>query len=170
MFPDDELIIKKILGTEGGFSDRPADKGGPTNFGVTARTLGEYRHLGRDATAQEVKNLTRPEAFGILYQKYLEAPGLNRVVDPILRELLVDMWVNHGGKNATLVVQKAMKLPGDGVFGQNTLNAVNTNPLAFKIILAERIRFYSRIIKRDPSQIVFAEGWFDRAADFVYPN
>src|SRR5712672_1934263 len=109
---EDRTILESVLGTEGGFVNDPLDPGGPTNFGVTAATLGDYRHLGRPATADEVQALTRDEALTILGQRYIEAPGFEDIGWIKLRHLVVDMWINHGPRKATLLIQKALKLPG----------------------------------------------------------
>ena len=45
-----EQILDDILRREGGYVNHPADRGGPTNFGITAQTLGNWRQLGRPTT------------------------------------------------------------------------------------------------------------------------
>lgn len=175
---EDRAILIAVLGTEGGFDNNPADRGGATNFGVTAETLGDWRHLGRPATVEEVRALTQAEALDILGGRYIEAPGFEDIPWPKLRHLVVDMWVNHGPRNATLIIQHALKLPGDGILGPNTLGklkegasmGLGVNQKAFDAILAERIRFYSRVLANDVTQVRFAKGWLDRAADFISPN
>jgi hypothetical protein len=54
---DDDKIIDIVLQFEGGFVNNSADHGGPTNFGITAATLGRARNLGRAATLDEVRLL-----------------------------------------------------------------------------------------------------------------
>ena len=46
--------IGLILKHEGGYVNHKADKGGPTNFGVTIGTYSKW--LGREATIAEVKS------------------------------------------------------------------------------------------------------------------
>jgi len=52
--------IDEIIHTEGGFVHHKADKGGPTNLGITQRTLSYY--LGRKASIEDVKNITKETA------------------------------------------------------------------------------------------------------------
>ncbi len=58
------LILPFIEQWEGGYVDHPADKGGPTNMGITLNTLARWR--GHAVTAADVKALTRAEARQIL--------------------------------------------------------------------------------------------------------
>ena len=174
----DDALIEALLVVEGGFVNDHVDLGGATNFGITQVTLGEFRHLGRPATAEEVKNMPVEEAKMIYGQKYIEGPGFDSIAWDKLRALVVDMFVNHGPRGATLLFQKALGLPGDGILGPRTLAAISTpasqstekSQSVFDAILAERIRFYGRIITHDPTQSKFAAGWLDRAADFLSPN
>jgi len=36
-------VIYDLIEREGGFSNHPADKGGPTKYGITQQTLSEWR-------------------------------------------------------------------------------------------------------------------------------
>ena len=46
-----ETIIDGVIRRERGYVHHPNDRGGPTNMGITAATLGHWRKLGRVATA-----------------------------------------------------------------------------------------------------------------------
>jgi Glycosyl hydrolase 108 len=65
-----------VLAEEGGYTNDPDDRGGPTNFGITIDDLREWR--GTDVTAEDVKNMTKAEAQEIYRSKYwnLWAAGL----------------------------------------------------------------------------------------------
>lgn len=91
----DELIER-----EGGstFTNRAADRGGPTRWGVTAKKLGEWRKLGRPATEAEVRHLDRPEALAIYNSDFFVEPGFEGVaaISPRIAEELLDTAVNMG--------------------------------------------------------------------------
>jgi len=168
-----DQIIDAIIAREGGFGDDPADRGGATTFGVTLAMLRDWRHEPL-LESDSIESLSEDEARVIIRQRCLAGPGLIAVRDEATRALVADMIWNHGLRGATLIVQRALGLPGDGVMGPHTLAALNGSGVttvrmsgAFDKVLAERIRFYGRLIERDPSQARFAGGWLDRAADFL---
>lgn len=163
----DDAIIDEILGREGGYVDHPADRGGPTRFGITQATLGLWR--GRPVDAAAVRALSRDEARDILTSRYLVRPGFTRVTDRTKRAHLVDCAVLHGPARATRLVQQAVGARIDGLFGPDTARRVNLRgPASFHAALArERIRFLGRLISDDPTQAAFAAGWLNRATAFL---
>ena len=58
--PSVDEMIDDILRREGGYVNHPADRGGPTNYGITQKTLSRY--IGRAALTSEVKNLSEDVA------------------------------------------------------------------------------------------------------------
>jgi lysozyme family protein len=166
MISDDD-IIDAILLREGGYVDLPADRGGPTNWGITLATLNEWRQSL--ATANDVKTLTEAEARKIYRAMYLERPGLDKIASPELRAVLLDAAINHGPKWAIKFLQRALKIQDDGVIGDVTLAAVphlQPQKLGLKI-MCERIKYYGAIVKHDPSQSVFILGWMNRCAELI---
>jgi hypothetical protein len=95
---DIDNIIKGILNREGGFTNKPADKGGPTKYGITQKTLTAWRQ--KPATIQDVKDLTLDEAFQIYKKLYVEDPGFLKLGDDALAEQLIDAGANHGTKQS----------------------------------------------------------------------
>jgi lysozyme family protein len=165
MTPND--IIDGILRREGGYVDHPADKGGPTNYGITLATLGTYR--GKPVTIDDVIALTQDEAREIYREQYVVRPGFLRISNDAVRALVVDCAVNHGVKSAVTMLQRAARVFPDGILGDHTRAAVNRMmpPALYKRLCAARVRFYGDIITRNPSQAVFAAGWANRAAEFI---
>lgn len=160
-------IITAILKREGGYTNHAADRGGPTNFGITQARLADWR--GHPVSADDVKALTENEAKNIYKVEYIERPGFSQIFDPMLQALLVDAGVNHGPRRAIKWLQKAVGEREDGVIGPKTLAAVtrlNSRKLYMEV-LAQRIEFYGRLVTNDHSQAVFAAGWNARAAEFV---
>jgi lysozyme family protein len=112
----DAKFLEPLLTREGGerYTNNPADKGGPTKWGITAVTLGEFRKLGRAARPAEVQALTRAEAVTIYRQNYWIKPGFANIapISERIAEELLDTGVNMG--TAT-----------PGPWFQRTLNALN---------------------------------------------
>lgn len=160
-------LIDDILRREGGFVDHPDDRGGATNFGITQDTLAQWR--GRPVSVDEVRTLTPDEAAEIYAARYVLTPRFDGIEHDDLAALVVDCGVNHGPARAARWLQSAAGVAVDGMVGPVTLGAVNQQDgvTLYRAVLAERCRFYGRLITRDPSQAVFAAGWANRVAEFI---
>lgn len=161
MKSDDE-IIADVIAREGDFVNDPNDPGGPTRWGITRRTLAQYRN--RDVTITEIEHLTVNEAKEIYRALYLVGPGIVTILDPSLRALVLDSAVNHGPTKAIRMLQEAAGVKVDGIFGPQTRKAVN-GAAAGKLwlkMMAERVSVYGRIITDNPAQAKFAAGWMNR--------
>ena len=164
-----DALLDEVLRREGGYVNHPADRGGPTKFGITAATLGEWRRLGRAATAQEVSALTTDEARAIYRQRYVADPGFEGIKHPPLLALLVDAGVHSGPKRAVEWLQTALGVSADGVLGPRTRAALmSADPVVlYRRVLAARLRFLGRLITQDRRQAAFAAGWMNRLAEWV---
>lgn len=162
-------ILDDVLRREGGYVNHPADRGGPTKFGITAATLGDWRRLGRVATAQEVSALTSEEARRIYWQRYITDPGFEGVTHEPLLALLIDAGVHSGPKRAVEWLQTALGVTPDGILGPRTRAALaQADPVVlYHRVLATRLRFLGRLITNDRRQAAFAAGWMNRVADWV---
>lgn len=161
----DSEIISAILVREGGgrYTDVPADRGGPTKYGITQAALAEYR--GHAVTPEDVKALTETEARAIYRQDYIVGPRLDQIADDLLRATAVDTAVNHGPSTAIKMLQYAVGAVADGVMGPQTIalaNTANGRRAAIRL-LCERARVYARIVEKNPTQVKFLEGWINRA-------
>lgn len=168
-----DLAITATLEHEGGsrYSNHPADRGGPTRWGITAKTLGEWRKLGRPATADEVKALGQAEAEAIYRARYWDACRCGEIGDQLVAAKLFDLAVNAGPVAAVRMLQRAADrcqgtpVATDGVIGPKTLAAVaECDPGELMIELIHvATEFYLGIVNRDPTQRVFLTGWLRRA-------
>lgn len=162
-------VIGRILKSEGGFVSHPNDKGGPTNFGITAARLGDWRKLGRPATVEEVKSLTQEEARKIYEAWYIRQPRFDRIQDDYLRTVVVDCGVLHGPGRAAQWLQEALGVTRDGKLGPQTFDALaaqDARRVAHRV-LACRFRQIGQVVSRDTTQVVFLAGWLNRAAELL---
>jgi lysozyme family protein len=164
-----ESIIDDIIRREGDFINHPNDRGGPTKYGITAKILGNWRHLGRVATSDEVAALTEAEAREIYRHQYIVEPSFDAITHPALQALLVDSGVHSDPKTAAHWLQTAVGVAADGVIGPKTLAAIVATDQSklYRKVLAARLRHLGRLITHDPEQSVFAAGWMNRMAEFV---
>lgn len=162
-----DAVIDAILKREGGFVDHPDDRGGATKYSITQDTLRLWR---KDAVSvEDVRQLSKTEARAIYQSLYIEQPHFDRIKHPELRALIVDSGVNHGPSRASRWLQQAAGVSVDGLVGPVTLKAVNDldGERLYRQVLAERCRFYGRLISGQPSQAVFAAGWMSRLSEFI---
>jgi len=112
----------QVIAYEGGYVNHPKDPGGPTNRGITQATLGRY--LGRAATIDEVKALTK-ESVKPIYRRYfwdaLRCDELPGGVDLAV----YDFGVNSGTGRAARYLQSVVGVHQDGRIGPATVAAVN---------------------------------------------
>jgi lysozyme family protein len=161
-------IIAAVLEYEGGFTNNPSDRGGPTNWGITQETLSQW--LKRPATVRDVEALTKDEAISIYLARYIVGPGFDRIADRRLRHLAVDSGVQHGTERAIKWLQALLLgVTADGKLGPKTAAAINAEDAGrlFNRLLARRIRWYGSLISSVQSQATFAHGWMKRAASFL---
>ena len=168
-----DTLIDAVLRREGGYVNHPADRGGPTNYGITQATLSGW--LGRQATAADVAAMSLDTAREIYRKQYFLTPGYDAIPDAALQALVFDFAVNSGPGAATKALQTALQKMGlypgavDGVIGPQTRQALRgaTNwPELYFRVKCERYELYLRFIGRDPAQAVFATGWANRMDEF----
>jgi len=168
-------MIHDVLVREGGYVNHPADKGGPTNFGITQKTLSRY--YGYAATVEEVQSLTREVAEEIYRRNYYYGPGINSLPD-LIQPFLFDCAVNHGPRRAIKFLQKVCNEAGyqptlstDGAVGPNTRRGAEwamreMGHTLLDALIEERRNFYLMIVEANPSQKVFLNGWMNRVNEF----
>lgn len=146
---------------EGGYVNHPKDPGGATNKGVIQTNYNVYRdqkHLPR----QSVKHISEAEANEI-YFKYWKGAKCEQYQTP-LNVVMFDTAINFGVVGAIKLLQKALDLNPDGVFGPLTTAALKkvNHYLLSLLVCALRIRHRYERVAAKPSQSVFLRGWLNR--------
>ena len=161
-------VLAHILKVEGGYVNNPADKGGPTNFGITISTLAQWRGVG--VTEDDVKTLTMDEASNIYRVNYFNKLRLDEVDSVAIQLCLADQAVLCGVKRATERAQRVINsilgtvVVEDGLMGPKTtatLNKMNVDLFCKKYIRASQL-YFAGICVDSPSQLVFLKGWLNR--------
>lgn len=146
-----ENDIDFIFSVEGGINSKNAkiDRGGLTNMGITQATYTQYQkdkafdaNIGKLATYKSVEVITKEEAKEIYYNYYYKQTGAYKIKDDKLRLAYLDTAVNCGGNNAKKMLQQS-----------------NGDVNKFYDL---RIQHYDTIIKNDPTQQKFQDGWYNR--------
>lgn len=139
-----------------GYVNDPLDAGGETKFGVA-------KNANLDV---DIARLTWQQAKEIYYQRYWLA-GSCQALPPRIAVLHFDGCVNHGIKQASKFLQRAVNVDDDGQIGPMTLDAVeNFEPIEVcEAICDQRANFYHEIVNRKPSQARFLDGWLRRITE-----
>lgn len=181
-------IAKEILKTEGGFVNDPDDPGGPTNYGVTLKTLHGLGHdldqNGRVDIA-DLKRLSPDQAVQIFVQEYFYKPQIDQLPH-MLHAPVFDMYINAGAY-AIKVLQRTLILfdavvSVDGVIGPTTINATQMVARSAPEHLVdaygiEQVNYYLSLADARPNMRKYARtrsgekgGWIKRAERFVRPR
>jgi lysozyme family protein len=173
---DVDALIGGLIDREGGYVNHPADKGGPTCFGITEAVARAHGFAGA------MKNLPRDEAAAIYRRLYWLRPRFDQVArrsSRIAAELF-DTGVNMGPAVATTFLQRALTalnrnakdytdLTPDGRVGPLTLHALDVfletrgkkggETVLMRALEALQGERYLRLAERRPANETFLYGW-----------
>lgn len=148
---------------EGGFTNHPDDPGGPTNFGITHRTLAAWRNK-KSVTVDEVRNMTYQEAKDIYYAEYWSKCSCGLMPGPLA--LPVYNLAVHGGPGmAGDFLQRALNENGaslkvDKRIGEKTVAAAISAPLSTTIETI--INLYEAKLRAHKKFATFGKGFLRR--------
>ena len=156
---------------EGGFVNHPNDPGGATNYGISLRFLKQQGLLEGDIDGDggididDIRALTPETAAGILKRHFWDPLKLDRLPGD-LALVVYDTAVNMGPGTAKRLVQQALGVEVDGVWGPKTwaaLNRCNARQVGTAVI---RLRngSYTAIVANNPRLEAFHRGWMRRLA------
>ena len=169
-------LIDELLEREGGYVNHPADRGGPTNYGITEAVARAHGYGGA------MRDLPRAEAAAIYTRLYWLRPGFDAVAErsaPIAAELF-DTGVNMGPAVATTFLQRTLTalnrngadypdLTPDGRVGAATLRALDAflkvrgaasgETVLLRALEALQGERYLRLAEKRPANEAFLYGW-----------
>jgi lysozyme family protein len=142
-----------LIGNEGGYSNNPADPGGETMWGVTARVARAAGYAG------PMKDLPRDTAKAIAKKLYWDPLRLDEL-DARVAFQIFD--ANYNGGHPVIWMQGAAGAKVDGLIGDATIAAVRAgDPLRFMLRWnALRLNYFTSL-KTWPT---FGKGWTNRIA------
>jgi lysozyme family protein len=164
--PDFQRALAFVLKAEGGYTNHPSDRGGPTNKGILQREYDQYRRA-KGHPLVDVRDILNAEVTDIYQYDYWLAGRCDQMPWPVSLAHF-DACVNTGLAQAAKFLQRTVGTRDDGVIGPLTLAALASalereSPGALATRLArQRVAFYRQLAKNDPEQRVFLSGWLNR--------
>lgn len=158
-----EQAIEAVLASEGGYSDDPLDRGGPTQWGITQATYDQWR-TRQGLPVQPVTGIGQDEAQAIYRTDYWERCGCDDLPAGIAL-LVFDTAVNSGPLRALMMLQASVGVTQDGSLGPATRAALHAFDAAELVrrYTDQRLDWYARICQATPPQTRFLRGWISRA-------
>lgn len=170
-----DQLINELIDREGGYSNHPNDRGGPTNFGITEQVARAHGYAG------DMRSLPRSMAVAIYKKIYWTDPNFDYIAKsmPRLAEELFDTGVNMGPTRAGMFLQRALNvlnkratsypdLVVDGQIGNMTLHALDVlrqqrSTMAESVLLRlvdslQAVR-YVELAEKNQTQEDFMFGW-----------
>lgn len=171
-------LIDELIDREGGYVDHPADRGGPTRYGITQAVARAHGYRG------PMSQLPRHLAEAIYADRYWHALRLDTIVrlSTALTEALFDYGVHSGPGESAEALQRVLNvlnrveqdwddLVVDGQVGPATLGALDDlvakrGLLGLQVVTfgvdALRGAFLIGLAEARESQEAFSFGWLRR--------
>ena len=172
---DIDTLIDELIAREGGYVNHPADRGGPTCWGITEAVARSHGYAGT------MRAFPRSGAAAIYRRLYWLKPRFDAVAvrAPRLAAELFDTGVNMGPAIAAGFLQRALNalnrgasdypdIATDGAIGPVTLQALAGflrtrgeagEPVLLKAVEALQGGRYLALAERRPANEAFLYGW-----------
>ena len=150
--------VAEIFKLEGGYVNDPNDDGGETNLGISKRAY----------PSEDIAGMTRDRAAYLYWRDYW-MPVKGDIFSPAVGAKMLNIAVNCGTRRAIMILQEALGVISDGIFGLKTFLAVShaTPALLNDLRLAQR-DYYLELIAEHPHLSVYRNGWLRRAAETLF--
>ena len=168
-------LIEELIEREAGYVNHPADRGGPTNWGITETVARRQGYVG------DMRAMPQSDAVAIYKRLYWSSPRFDAVAEraPKLAAEMFDTGVNMGTGTAIGFLQRALNalnrngsdyadISVDRTIGAATLNALTAflkkrgaggEAVLLKAVEALQGAHYLKIAEARPSQEAFVYGW-----------
>jgi len=173
---DVDELIDELIEREGGFVSHPADRGGPTRYGITEAVARAHGYAG------PMNQLPRDEAAAIYRRLYWLRPRFDQVAEraPRVAAELFDTGANMGPAVAATFLQRALTalnrggkdfpdLVPDGRIGPATIAALDAfleargalggETVMLRALEALQGERYLRLAEKRPANEAFLYGW-----------
>jgi lysozyme family protein len=177
---DFSQAFAKTMSNEGGYSNNSNDRGGETYCGISRVNFPDWpgwSYLDRfPSPGSAPENLASVPQLQAQLQAFYRSQFWNQIYgdqmgNQSIANKLFDMAVNMGVGQAVKILQEAIvvvsgrSLVVDGRIGPMTIAAMATiQPTTLlNAIRIDHGNFYLDLIRKDPSQRVFVNGWLIRA-------
>ena len=168
MIENFEQSFNLVIKSEGGFTNDQRDSGnhlpdgrqGCTMLGCTQVNWEAY--VGHQVTQDDMKKLTKDDVKPLYKKNYWDAVS-GDLLPSGLDYAAFDFAINAGSSASRKMVQIAVGVNNDGVFGPATLKAIQ-NADAKDVLArftAAKIKFYQSLSNFN----VYGKGWLKRCAD-----
>lgn len=88
----------------------------------------------------------------------------SQLTDDELAKRVLDMAVNGGPATAVKLLQRALAIKDDGLWGPNTVHEANSEPNIVAMFTAARVERYQRIAAANPANAHYLPQWLARAS------
>lgn len=172
---DIDGLIDGVIDREGGYANHPADRGGPTRYGITQAVARQHGYSG------DMRDFPRDQAGAIYRRRYWLRPGYDQIASraPSIAAELFDTGINMGPSIATGFLQRALNalnrgahdypdITVDGVAGAGTIAALDAflahrgkagEAVLLKAMEALQGERYLALAEARPANEAFLYGW-----------
>jgi len=160
-----DKIIQDTIQHEAGFTNNPNDNGnwtgGKKDVGFLKGT--KYGISAMTYPTVDIVNLTIEQATEIYKKDFWGNLGL--LSSEKVASKVFDIGVNMGQSTPIRFLQKIASVKEDGIMGTQTANVINSMNESDVLTQLRKLQIlrYVSIVKKNPSQIEFLEGWINRA-------
>jgi lysozyme family protein len=158
-----DKAFEYTIGNEGGYSNIPEDKGGPTNWGIIQEELARWRD--HPVSANDVRLLTQSEAKRIYKAWYWDKLNLDKIQNEKVAMAIFDRAILNGLTGVSRYVRTIFNdTSNDGPNFNNLIELINLyNSRKFVIKLSDLCeKAHRERVEKDPTQERFLKGWLNR--------